>query len=105
MKTLMQKIKTENGRRNILNILIGCIVISFVLYGFAIASTTVSIADANTHNHDIDELQTEIAELEIEYFEIINTLSLDQAEENGFSEISNLHYARIDETKTVAYNL
>lgn len=105
MKTLAQQMNKEEGRKNILNILVSLIVVSFILYGFAIASTTVSIADANTYNRDINELQTEIAELEIEYFEIINTLSLEEAEKNGFSEISKLHYARVDETKTVAYNL
>ena len=86
------------------NALIVGIVASFVLYGFAIASTTLSIADADTSNNDINELQTEIAELEVEYFDMIHELSLDEAELHGFTEVGNVRYARIDETKTVAYN-
>ena len=105
MKTITQKMNKHESRKNIFNIFLGLIVTFFVLYGFAIASTTISIADAKTHNKDINELQTEIAELEVEYFEMINTLSMSHAEEFGFKEISNLHYARIDQTKSVAYNL
>jgi hypothetical protein len=105
MKTLLQQTNKRTTRKNIFNLLVVSIIASFVLYGFAIASTTLSIADANTHNRDINELQTEIAELEIEYFEIVNTLSLEEAQEEGFQEVSNIHYARIDDRKSVAYNL
>ena len=105
MKTAAQKIHTPLGRRKLFIGIVGGIIVSFLLYGFAITSTTLAIAEAKTDNNEIQELQTRIAELEVEYFEIINTLSLEEAQENGLSEISNLHYARVNETKAVAYNL
>lgn len=105
MKTLTQQLSKESGRKKLFTLLLCGIAVSFILYGFAITATTISIANADSHNKDINELQTEIAELEIEYFEIINTLSMDQAQAQGFSELSELHYAVIDETRSVAYNL
>lgn len=105
MKTIAQQIHTPLGRRKLFIGIVGGIIVSFLLYSFAITSTTLAIAEAKTDNTEIQELQTEIAELEVTYFEIINTLSLEEAQQDGFSEISNLHYARINEAKAVAYNL
>lgn len=105
MKTLTQRIKNGTGKSRLLKFALAGIAFSFVLYMFGISSATISIADADTYNQNISNLQTEIGELEIEYFEIINTLSLEQANNHGFNELSNVHYVRIDETKSVAYNL
>lgn len=102
---MTHKLHTEAGRKNLIKILLCGIVVSFILYGFAIAATTISIADADTDNKEITELQTEIAELEIQYFQMINTFSVEEAEVHGFSELANVHYAVIDENKSVAYNL
>ena len=84
--------------------LIGGIILSFVLYGFAIASTTLSVADAETSNHNINELQTEIAELEVLYFSMINQLSLDQAASHGLNQVDTLKYVRVNQPTSVAYN-
>lgn len=104
MKTLAHNIHTPLGRRKLFMVIVGGIVVSFLLYGFAITTTTLAIAEANSDNNEIQSLQTDIAELEVEYFEIINTLSLEEAQKIGFTELSNMHYARADETKAVAYN-
>ncbi len=103
MKTLIQQLHTQ--KKKLVHVLLGSIALLFVVYSFGIASTTINIADAKMYDQDINELQTEIAELEVEYFEIINILSIDEAEKYGFTETSNLHYAYIDKTKAVAYNL
>lgn len=105
MKTIAQQIHTPLGRRKLFTGIVGGMIVSFLLYGFAIASTTIAIAEAKTDSNEIEELQTEIAELEVQYFEAINTLSLEDAQAIGFTELSNLHYARVNETKAVAYNL
>jgi flagellar basal body-associated protein FliL len=105
MKTFVHLAQKNESKKKLLKVVLGSILVLFVCYGFAIASTTISIADAQTHNQDINELQTEIAELEIEYFEIVNTLSLGEAEILGFSELSNVKYARVDQGRSVAYNL
>ena len=105
MKTLAHNIHTPTRRKQLFRMFLGGIVLSFVLYGFAIANTTLSIADADTSNQEINELQTQIAELEVEYFEMLNTLSMDEAKSFGFNEVQDLRYARINETKAVAYNL
>ena len=104
MKTIARKLNKDQGRRKIFRTFLLGITVSFLLYGFGIASTTLSVADAETSNYEINELQTEIAELEIEYFEIINTLSADEALLYGFNEVNNIKYAYIDQTKSVAYN-
>ncbi|MFT6361459.1 MAG: hypothetical protein ACJAV6_000191 [Candidatus Paceibacteria bacterium] len=104
MKTLARQLNKDQGRKKIFTTFLLGIVVSFLLYGFGITSTTLSVADAETHNHEINELQTEIAELEISYFEIINTLSEDEALLYGFNQVENVKYAHIDQTKSVAYN-
>lgn len=93
------------NRKNLFKVLVGGICMSFVLYGFGITGTTLSIADAKTNNKEIVDLQTEIAELEIEYFERVNSLSMDEAFNLGMEEEDDILYARIDEVKSVAYNL
>ena len=105
MKTLTRQLQKSDKQQQLFRLMVTGIVVSFVLYGFAIASTTLSIADADTHNNDINELHTEIAELEIKYFEMINTLSIEEASVYGFNEVSDMSYAHINETKAVAYNL
>ena len=105
MKTLAQQLHRSNKQQQLFRLMLIGIVMSFVLYGFAIASTTISIADADMNNNEINQLQTEIAELEIKYFEMINDLSIQEAELYGLNEVPEVHYAHINETKSIAYNL
>lgn len=81
------------------------IICSFVLYSYAIASTTLTIASAEDMNHDIAALQTDIAELELHYYSMVNDISLKGAERLGLSEASSVEYAKIAPETTVAYNL
>lgn len=104
MKNTLTKMNKDNNRKNLFTGLIASICLSFLLYGFGITGTTLSIADAKTNNRQVAELQTEIAELEIEYFEIVNTLSLEEASLLGMQEQEEVHYALVDQVKAVAYN-
>lgn len=106
-KIVKKKSKTfkECNQKHIFKGLVGGICLSFLLYGFGITGTTLSIAEAKSDNREIAQLQTEIAELEIEYFEIVNTLSIEEASIHGMEENKKVFYARIDEVKSVAYNL
>jgi hypothetical protein len=104
MKKAVTKISKSNNRKNIFRTLVGGICLSFLLYGFGITGATLNIADAKNDNRGIAELQTEIAELEIEYFEIVNTLSMEEAFVHGMTEETQVFYAYVDETKVVAYN-
>jgi branched-subunit amino acid permease len=105
MKNLLIKTNKAHNRKNIFRGLVTGICLSFLLYGLGITGTTLSIADAKANNSDMADLQTQIAELEIEYFEIVNTLSLSEAQILGMEEQDNVYYALIDDVKTVAYNL
>ncbi|MCI5050998.1 MAG: hypothetical protein MRY57_01680 [Candidatus Pacebacteria bacterium] len=104
MKQAALQMNKENNRKKIFLALVGGICCSFLMYGFGIASTTISVADAKTHNHSIAELQTEIAELEIEYFERINALSLEEAGVLGMVEDKKVLYAHLEQETKVAYN-
>lgn len=68
------------------------IVASFASYSYAIAGTIISTSDAKTRSVEISDLQTEIAELELEYFNIIQGVSLANAEELGFFETQDVSY-------------
>ena len=104
MKIFKRQLNTVNFRKKMSYMFIFLTSTLFLLYGFIIVSTIINIAEADTHSRDIGELQSEISELEIEYFEIVNTLSIDQAKIYGFSELSSVHYVHIDETNSFAYN-
>jgi hypothetical protein len=104
MKKAATKINKGNSRKSIFRILLGGICLSFLLYGFGITGATLNIADAKNDNQGITELQTEIAELEIEYFERVNTLSIEEASIHGMTEKGKVFYAYVDEVKSVAYN-
>jgi len=79
------------------------IIFSFFLYSYAIASTTISIADSRQLNKDILELQTQIAELEWEYQEKISTLDIEDAHAEGFDDISKLYFVSVDDSTEVAF--
>lgn len=81
------------------------IISSFVLYSYAIASTTLAISSAEDMNHDIADLQTDIAELELHYYSLLNDISLEGASRLGLKEASSVEYAKIAPETTVAYNL
>lgn len=92
------------GRKKLVKVLVFSIMFSFISYSFAIASTTLSVSESKSHNQDIQQLQTEIAELEAEYFTIISGLSLDGAKHYGFDETSSVHFAHLEPNTQVAYN-
>lgn len=95
---------TYHQRKKVFHALCTGLVLSFVCYSFAIASTTLSISESKDHNTQIQDLQTEIAELELAYFDMINTLSLEGAYEYGFDETPEVHFAHIEKNTSVAYN-
>lgn len=105
MKKIVKKTRGKCNQENLFKGLVAGICLSFLLYGFGITGTTLSIAEAKNNNQNITEIQTEIAELEIQYFEIVNTLSIDEATAHGMKENNKVLYAHIDEIKSVAYNL
>ena len=82
MNTIITHMNKDNRKRQLFRLLAAGIVTSFVLYGFAIAHTTLAIADADADNQAITDLETEIAELEAVYFTMVNNLSIEEAEEN-----------------------
>lgn len=97
--------KTEKRKTN-KKIIFGMffvIVLLFATYSYAIASTTLSVSDMKIKNIKIADLQTEISELESEYFSIINNISVDINEYN-LEEINNVGYASLDKEIKVAYN-
>lgn len=93
-----------NKAQKMFTTLVAGIIVSFVLYSYAIASTTLALSNVEDMNGDIGELQTEIAELELEYYGMLNDISIPEAESLGFTETKNIQYANIDVDSSVAYN-
>ncbi len=83
--------------------MVSAFAISFGLYSFAIASTTVNAADSNVLNGDIQELRTEIAELEGSYYAMMSTIDEAYALQEGYSLAENVSFAQVDQTTLVAY--
>jgi hypothetical protein len=102
MKTISTTI--TNKAKQVFTTLLAVIVCSFALYSFAIASTTVSISDAKIMNGKIQDLRTEIAGLESEYYAMINDLSVEQAQIEGFVQKDTVRFAKVNESTYVAYN-
>lgn len=71
-----------------------------LVYSFQVTAITLNAAEARGFVKDISEMETQISQLELTYFELLNDLSLDEAQNNG----KNVEYAKINEIKTVAYN-
>jgi hypothetical protein len=97
----VQKTMQYIGRKKIAMLLIA-IAFSFVLYSYAIASTTISIASSRQLNKDILELQTQISELEWEHHEKLMALDLADAHNKGFTEINTLYFVSVDDSTEVA---
>ncbi len=91
-----------NPRKIVRSLTIG-IAILFVLYFFAIASTTVNVSDAKIKNQNVQELRTELASLESTYYTMVNELSLNHAIEEGFIESNEISFAHVNQTTLVAY--
>lgn len=102
MKTLTHTI--NHSAKKVLKVLVAVLTLSFVMYSFAIASTTISISDSSLMNSDIQDLQTEIAGLESTYYTMINELSLEQAGVEGFIEEESVQFAHVNTATLVAYN-
>lgn len=90
--------------KQLLKSLLAGIILSFMLYSFAIASTTVTVSDSRSLNEDIQDLRTEIAELEGNYYTMINDLSVEQALAQGFTQDEHVSFAYVDKATYVAYN-
>ena len=102
MKTLSTTITTS--AKKVFTTMLAVIVCSFALYSFAIASTTVSISDSEIMNGKIQDVRTEIASLEGEYYTLINKLSLEEAQAEGFVKKEAVRFAHVQESTFVAYN-
>lgn len=98
--------KKRNKRKNKKTtlMLFSALFVSFMMYSYAIASTTFSISDMEKKNVEIQDLQTEIAELEVEYFDLINSLDIARAEKMGLSELKSVSYAELNADTRLAYN-
>lgn len=100
MKTLKKKI---NNNKKINIVLLG-IFISFISYSYAIAGSTFSISNSEIIDEQTQELQTEIAELELAYFEAVKDISLDTAIAYDLTEAQSIYYVSVDSVTAVAYN-
>ncbi len=97
------KTRSQKNKKVISGVIIA-IVLSFITYSYAIASTTFSTSDSRSKDIEIQELQTEIAELEINYFKMMNSISVADAGRYGMKELKTIGYADIDSQVTVAFN-
>lgn len=98
----MKTIKQKSNKKVVLGIL-SAIILLFVTYSYATASTIISASDNKTKNQKIAELQTEISELEYKYFSMLDELPTD-VEQYGLKNINRIGYASIESDVKVAYN-
>ncbi len=98
----MSKKKQKTNRKIILG-MIFAIVLSFFTYSYAIASTTLSVSSMKTQKSKITELKTEIAELDAEYFEIMNSISLEKSQDYSLKEVSNIDYIEVSPKETYQF--
>lgn len=80
------------------------IILSFASYSYAIAGTIITTSDAKSRSVELSDLETEIAELEVHYFTLMNGISLQDAENLGLTESSEIAYVNLENTTKVAYN-
>ena len=90
--------------KKVFTVLIAALLLSFAMYSFAIASATINISDSNILNDDIQELRTEIAGLEGSYYSMIDGLSIQQAQVEGFVHDDRVVFAHVNDATFVAYN-
>lgn len=98
------KSQQRKSYRKILMGMFAVITLSFVSYAYATANTVFSASDMKAKNSEIADLQTEIAELEVEYFAMMNGVSIHEAKEYGLKEAPAVEYATIQKKTNVAYN-
>lgn len=96
MNTLVQK-KTSY-RKLFLGMLL-IVVLLFVSYSYAIASTTFAISDMKTKNLKIANIQTDITELELAYASQLEKVSLENASQYGLHELARVSYISISDTQ------
>lgn len=96
--------QTYSSRKRIFQSLVLGILVSFFLYGMGITSATLAVAEVRGYRGDMNDIQTDITNLEFEYFQIVQNLSDEQIKEFGFAEQASVHYAYVDQTTTVAYH-
>ena len=67
-----------------------------VSYSYVVASTTFAISDMKTKNLKISTLQTDIAELELEYASQLEKVSLENAPYYKLHEVEKVSYISLD---------
>lgn len=100
----MKKYKKQKTHKKFSVTMLFFAVFLFFAYSSAIASATLSITDMQEKNIEIQDLETEIAELEFEYFEIMNAINQHDAQVYGLAEVTDVSYASLDAEISVAYN-
>lgn len=83
--------------------MISAIVISFTSYSYAIASTTLSASSMELKNDKISQLETEIAELETKYYDIVNNAVLDVPDNYHLIPDNHIAYVNVKDSLKVAY--
>ncbi len=86
------EIKTKSNLKRWIFILGVFILVLFFFYSYALAKTTTSAHTIHEKKLAIQELETEIIDLETEYFEIINGIDRDNFASYGLEKVSTLEY-------------
>jgi len=89
MKTQRQK----KSQKRIIGGIIFAILLSFLSYSYAIASTSFSASNMKEKNSEITVLETDIAELEQQYLSLLDSLSLEDVQKYHLSPVQNIGFA------------
>ena len=102
MNTTAMKLNTMYRTGKLGKLLLFAIIAIGFVYLFLLVSTTVNIAERKHAEKTTKEIQSEIAQMEIDYFAQSNNLNIDYARENGFVESDTMYFAYEEERTEVA---
>ena len=101
---IMKRDAKKTSKKNTVFIMVFVIIVLFSTYSYAIASTTFAVSDMKTKNSAITNLQTDIAELELEYVDMLDKVALHDIEKYNLYEVKHVGYANVEKNTYVAYN-
>lgn len=100
----MNKKQIRNTKKYLARTLIALLATGFVSYAYAITHTTVTISSSQSLTKKNQEIRTELSQLELEYFEIVNNIDINEASEGGFAKAEKVYYAQRSDIQQFAFN-
>jgi hypothetical protein len=99
-----QQIKIILIQQTIVRALLGACIATVMLYAIALASTMFYATETTSYNRQITETTGALSELEFEYINLKQSVTIAKAEELGFELVENPQFVRADSVTSVSMN-